>query len=137
MPRSLVHQYANTELIMKNDFARTRRAKESISMAKSQAYTQELREYSPLDSSKKTHKIVSPLTNKFNQSLMSGYLKSNTPKAGTSFLVAPINLSKDKNIISFHQNNRQRLIDEVDKYIAKQTEYLKNISSELRYEKLK
>jgi len=30
MPRSLVHQYANTELIIKNDFARTKRAKESV-----------------------------------------------------------------------------------------------------------
>ena len=68
---------------------------------------------------------------------MSDYLQSKTPKAGTSFLVAPINLNKGKNILSFNQKNRQCLIDEVDRYIAKQTEHLKNLSPELRKEKSK
>ena len=51
--------------------------------------------------------------------------------------MAPINLNKDKQILSFNKTNRQRLIDEVDEFIAKQTAHLNNLSPELRKEKAK
>lgn len=80
---------------------------------------------------------MSPLTNKFNQAFTTDVLQGRTPKAGTSFLIAPINYTKNTEIRSFNKTNRQCLIDEVDKYIIKKTEHLKHMSPDKRKKEAK